>query len=137
MYRHTLPVFLLLVAAVAIIIFAYYITTMVGKKMNRLLEGRYTRVLERSIIGMGTNITILKINQKIYIIMMQGKSVNLLDVIEEDNWKILNNKNKTRPDTRNINNNFSVKELLNKIKKILGNNRLDRNGSDNDEQYKV
>ncbi|MFW5648403.1 MAG: flagellar biosynthetic protein FliO [Candidatus Alkaliphilus sp. MAG34] len=137
MYRHTLPVFLLLVAAVAIIIFAYYITTMVGKKMNRLLEGRYTRVLERSIIGMGTNITILKINQKIYIIMMQGKSVNLLDVIEEDNWKFLNNKNKTRPDTRNINNNFSVKELLNKIKKILGNNRLDRNGSDNDEQYKV
>lgn len=137
MYEYTSSVFLLLAAAVAVIIFAYYITTMAGKKMNKLLKGKYTRVLERSIIGMGTNITILKINQKIYIVMVQGKSTNLLDIIEEDDWRFLDNKNKIRSEVQHANNNFLTNKLFNKVKKVIGNNRFDRNGCDNDEQHKV
>lgn len=137
MYKQIFSVFLLLAAAVTIIIFAYYVTITIGKRMNKLLEGRHTQVLERSIIGIGANITILKINQKIYIVMMQGKTIKLLDIIEENDWRSLNNKNKTRFNIQNTNNGFLMDRLFNKVKKSINNDRYNRNGSDNNEQYKV
>ncbi len=137
MYKPILSVFLLSAAAVTIIIFAYYTTVLIGRKMNRLLEGRYTQVLERTMIGVGMNVTILKINQKIYIVAIQGKTIRLLDVIEEDDWKFPNDKNRAQFNIRNVNDCFMVDKLFGKIKKTISNNRYNRNGSDDDEQYKV
>ena len=137
MYKPILSVFLLSAAAVTVIIFAYYTTALIGRKMNRLLEGRYTQVLERTMIGVGINVTILKINQKIYIVAIQGKTIRLLDVIEEDDWKFPDDKNKIQFDTQNINDCFMTNKLFSRIKKAVSNSRYNRNGSDDDEQYKV
>lgn len=137
MYKPILSVFLLSAAAVTVIIFAYYTTVLIGRKMNRLLEGRYTQVLERTMIGIGMNVTILKINRKIYIVAIQGKTIRLLDVIEEDDWKFPDDKNKIQFDTQNTNDCFMMNKLFSRIKKAVSNSRYNRNGSDDDEQYKV
>lgn len=132
MCKQVLSVFLLSAAVVVIIILAYYVTIITGKRMNKLLEGRYTQILERTMIGIGTNITILKIERKIYIIAIQGKIIKLLDVIEENDWVFSDNKNKTRPDIQNANDGFLTGELFNRIKRAFGGG-YSRNGSDNDE----
>lgn len=77
---------LLILITTLIIVFAYYMTNIVGKKTKKLMDGRYTQVLERTMIGLNTNITVLKINKKIYIIAMQGKTMEVLDTIDESLW---------------------------------------------------
>lgn len=90
--------FLLIIIFVTIV-FAYYITTIIGKKTKQLMQHRYTQVLERTIIGVNTNITIVKVNKKIYILALQGKSIQLLDVIDEEHWNFIENRSK---DSSNI-----------------------------------
>lgn len=125
--------FLLLVTIIIIIVFAYYVTTVVGKKTNKLFDGRYTQVIERTIIGLNISIIILKINQKIYIIALQGKTIKLLDILDEKDWRFLDNKNKTLFNTKDINNNFLINKLFGKIKEDSSSERYSWNGSDNDE----
>lgn len=125
--------FLLLAAIVIIIVFAYYVTILVGKKTNKLFDGRYTQVIERAIIGLNISITILKINQKIYIIAVQGKTIKLLDILDEKDWRFSNNKNKTLFNTKGINNNFLINKLFGKTKENSSSERYSWNGSDNDE----
>jgi len=96
----------LLLTTIIIIIFAYYITLIIGKKTNKLMNGRYTQVLERTMIGLNTNITIIKINKKIYIIALQGKTMEVLDIIDESDWNFLTLENK---------NYFNFKNEINSI----------------------
>lgn len=133
MYKQILSLILLLAATIIVIIFAYYSTIIIGKKTNRLLDNKYTQVLERTMIGVNTNITILKINQKIYIVAMQGKTIQLLDIIEERDWLVVNDKNKIKLNKQKRSNNLSVNSLLNKIRGNFSTSRYDENGSDNDE----
>jgi len=79
----------LLLTTIIIIIFAYYITLIIGKKTNRLMNGRYTQILERTSIGLNTNITLIKVNKKIYIIALQGKTIEILDAIDESEWDFM------------------------------------------------
>lgn len=119
---------ILLLATIVTIVFAYYTTIIIGKKTNKLLDGRYTQILERTIIGLNTNITILKINQKIYIIALQGKSMELIDIIDEENWKFLNNKNENLFKIKDTNKDFLISKLANKLEKAKQNlnNKRDR-----------
>jgi len=84
--------FLLLIVIITIA-FAYYITLIIGKKTKKFMNGRYTQILERTVIGLNTNITIIKINKNIYIIAMQGKTIEVLDKIDESDWNVLANEN--------------------------------------------
>ncbi len=133
MYPSIFSGFLLLVAIIIIIIFAYYATIIIGKKTNKLLDNRYTKIIERASLGLNTNITILKINEKIYILAFQGKTMKLLDIINEVDWKYMDKKNDLLFDGKNITNNFLVKKLFNKRKDNSSEKRDSWNGSDNDE----
>ncbi len=135
MYKSIFSGFLLLVATIAVIILAYYVTIVIGKKTNKLLDGRYTQILERTMIGLNINITILKINQKIYIIAMQGRTIKLLDIIDENDWKFLNGKKETQFNKGHISNSFPVNKLFdfNKIKMSFNDKTRNWNGSDNNE----
>lgn len=98
--------FFLLLATTIIIIFAYYITIIIGKKTKGLMSGRYTQVLERTMIGLNTNITIIKVNRKIYILALQGKTIKILDTIDELDWEPLTTENQ---------NSFNLKHNINDI----------------------
>jgi len=50
--------FSLLLITIITIVFAYYITNIIGKKTKKLMDKRYTQILERTMIGLNTNITI-------------------------------------------------------------------------------
>lgn len=83
----------LLFITVLIIFFAYYITTIIGKKTSILMENRYVQVLEKTSLGLNINIEIIKINKKIYIVATQGKTIELLDTINESEWEYINAQN--------------------------------------------
>ena len=102
--------FFLLLVTIAIVIFAYYMTIIVGKKTKKLMDGRYTQVLERTMIDFNTSITVLKVNKKIYIIAMQGKVIEVLDKIDESDWDfILLNKENSLDIQENMGNFFKSK----------------------------
>jgi len=98
--------FFLLLITIITIVFAYYITNIIGKKTKKLMDKRYTQILERTMIGLNTNITIAKVNKKIYIIAMQGKTIEILDKIDESDWQFL---------TTEIQNSFSFKKEIDDI----------------------
>lgn len=77
-----------------LIVFAYYTTTIIGKKTSSLMKNRYVQVLERTSLGLNIYIQILKINRKIYIVMIQGKNMEILNVIDEDDWEYIANESK-------------------------------------------
>ena len=134
MYKSMLHGFLFLLATTIVIILAYYATVIIGKKANKLLDNRYTKVLEKTTIGANTSIMILKINQRIYIIVMQGKTIRLLDIIDEEDWKFLDN-DIFRSNKKYVNNNFITNRLFNFNKKKKGSEGKIHswNGSDNNE----
>jgi len=84
--RNFLTGFSLLITTIFTIIFAYYITLIIGKKTSKLMNNRHIKILERTTIGLNTNITIVKINKKVYIIALQGKNIQVIDAIDENNW---------------------------------------------------
>lgn len=133
MYKPIFQGFLLLAATAVVIIFAYYTTVIIGKKANRLFDGRYTQILERTMVGLNTNIIILKINRKIYIIAMQGKTVQLLDIIDEEDWDFSDNRDKTQFNRRYMDDDFLIGRLFNKFKKGSNSKIYSQNGSDNNE----
>lgn len=116
MFNSILSTLLLISATILIIVFAYYTTIIIGKKTNKLMTGRYTEVLERTQIGINSNITILKINKKIYIISLQGKSMNTMDIIDENDW-VMNNKSEEFPYVLSLNKNVFINKIQSKLLK--------------------
>ncbi|MBU5677428.1 flagellar biosynthetic protein FliO [Alkaliphilus sp. MSJ-5] len=112
--NNTLSGLFLLIATVITIVFAYYITIIIGKKTNKLMKGRYTQVLERTMIGLNISITLVKINKKIYIIALQGKTIKLLDAIDESEWSFLTTGNENSFEINNRINNLFKNRLFKK-----------------------
>lgn len=97
----------LLLTTIIIIVFAYYATNIIGKKTKNFINGRYTQILEKTNIGFNTNITILKVNKKIYVLALQMKTVDVIDIIDEKDWNYIEMENNNYFDFRKINKDFS------------------------------
>lgn len=77
---------MLLFAIGLVVVMAFATTYIIGKKSNAIMRNPGVKVLERASIGLQISIYILLINGKVYILAIQNKSTQLLDVIDAKEW---------------------------------------------------
>ncbi len=77
---------MLLFAIGLVVVMAFATTYIIGKKSNSIMRNPGIKVLERASVGFQINIYVLLINGKVYILSIQNKSTQLLDVIDAKEW---------------------------------------------------
>ncbi len=76
-----------IIIAICVILLAYLVTIFLGRKTSVLLSSRSTKVIERVTIGHQHSITIIQIGNKVYILSVYAKNVELLDFYPIAEWK--------------------------------------------------
>ena len=76
-----------IIMVVFVVALAYGTTVLIGKKSNRFMGTQNAKVLQQIALNMNFQITVLQIQEKVYIIGKTNKSMELLDTIPLDVWK--------------------------------------------------
>lgn len=72
---------------VFVVALAYGTTVLVGKKSGGFMGNRNAKVLQQISLSMNFQITVIQIQEKVYIIGKTNKSIELLDTIPLELWK--------------------------------------------------
>ena len=71
---------------VFIIILAYISTRFLANKSNNFLRNKNAKIIERTTIGLNLSVLVVRINKRVYILLQHYKQLELLDVLDEDEW---------------------------------------------------
>ncbi len=104
----------LLVVFIAMIFLTLYGTKLVAKNAGSMAKSKYIQLLDAINIPGGSKIIIAKINNKIYIITTSNTGSTIIDIIEEDEFEIIED---------NFDNYLDQGLIMNKIR----NNKLNKN----------
>lgn len=78
---------LVLIMVVFVIGLAYGTTLLIGKKSNSFMGNKNAKVLQQIALNMNFQITVIQVQQKVYIIGKTNKTMELLDTIPLDEWE--------------------------------------------------
>ena len=78
-----------IVIFIAMIFITLYGTRLVGKNAGGIVKSKYIQLLDAINVPGGSKIVITKINSKIYILSIDSNGSNVIDVIEEENFPII------------------------------------------------
>ncbi len=82
-----LDFFQVIVMVVFVVALAYGTTWLIGKKSKGFIGGKNAKVLQQISLGMNFQITVVQIQQRVYIIGKTNKTIELLDTIPLDTWQ--------------------------------------------------
>lgn len=80
-------IFTIMIMLIFVIFLSYYITMIIGKKSSFYFRGRATKILERSIISTNLSIIIIQVIDKVYILAVQNKNLEVIDVLDAKKWQ--------------------------------------------------
>lgn len=75
------------IMVVLVIGLAYGTTLLIGKKSNSFMGNKNAKVLQQIALNMNFQITVIQVQQKVYIIGKTNKTMELLDTIPLDEWE--------------------------------------------------
>jgi len=112
----------LLSALVVVFALMFILVKISNRKLDKLNEGKYIRVLERTNISKDNSIILLKIGKKGYVISSSNKGIEKLEEIsEEEIAEIYENKEKQKEEISQQYEDF-IKKLNLKVKKLKNKN---------------
>ena len=76
-----------IIITICVIGLAYLVTIFLGRKTSVLLSSRSTKVIERVTVGHQHSITIIQIGNRIYVLSVHSKNVELLDSYPFEEWE--------------------------------------------------
>ncbi|KAB3531372.1 hypothetical protein [Alkaliphilus serpentinus] len=77
-----------LLAVMAVVIFLAYITTIyVAKRTGGYFKNPSGRIIERFTLGYQLSITIVEIYNKVYILAIFNKNLQVIDIIPKEDWQ--------------------------------------------------
>lgn len=80
---------LLLVIFIAMIFLTLYGTKLIAKNSSSMAKSKYIQLMDAINIPGGSKIIIAKINHKIYILTTNNSVTNIIDIIEEEEFPII------------------------------------------------
>lgn len=86
MWEKVYTITTIMIMVILIILMAYYATVLISKRSNIYFRGKTVKVLERIVLSTNLSITIIQAIDKIYILAVSSKNIELLDVIEYEKW---------------------------------------------------
>ncbi|MBU5454790.1 flagellar biosynthetic protein FliO [Caproiciproducens sp. MSJ-32] len=112
----------LLSALVVVFALMFILVKISNRKLDKLNEGKYIRVLERTNISKDNSIILLKIGKKGYVISSSNKGIEKLEEIsEEEIAEIYENKEKQKEEISQQYEDL-IKKLNLKVKKLKNKN---------------
>lgn len=111
---------------IVIFFLAYYATVFIAKKSNKYLQNKHIKVLEKTTLGLNLSILVIQIHNKVYVLLQYQKEIELLDVIDKEEWN-------EQLDLNSINNTINGQTLdgVNRIKKMFRPKSSDIKGENN------
>lgn len=79
-------IIMLLIAIGLVVLMAFATTYFIGKKSNSFMRNSTIQVIERATIGLQVSINVVLINGKIYILAIQNKTTQVLDIVDAKEW---------------------------------------------------
>lgn len=80
---------LMLVIFIAMIFITLYGTKLVAKNAGGMVKSKYIQLLDAINLPGGSKIVIAKINDKIYILSIDSNGSNIIDIIEEEKFPLI------------------------------------------------
>jgi flagellar biosynthetic protein FliO len=75
-----------LIGVVLVIFLAYWGTTWFSKKYNSFSNGKYIKVLERSMLSQDKLLALAKVKDKVYLIAVTGQHIETIDTFGADEF---------------------------------------------------
>ncbi len=79
-------IIMLIIMVVVVIVMAYFATILIAKRTNHYYGKKTVKLLEKTVLSPGLNITIIQVIDRVYILAINNKKVELVDIIEYDKW---------------------------------------------------
>ena len=83
-----------LIGVLFVILLAYLGTRLIAQKYSKMNSGRYLKVIERVALGQDKALILLTVNQKVYLLGVTGKCINMVCEFEENELVEINNPSK-------------------------------------------
>ena len=111
-----------LVIFIAMIFLTLYGTKLVAKNASGMAKSKYIQLIDAINITSGSKIIIAKINNKIYILTTSNNGSNIIDIIEEEDFPIIEENLDSYLDKNLIISKISNSKLNKNIKHFYDNN---------------
>lgn len=119
MVKLVLQLILYLLIFIAVIIATFYGTKLIAKNAKGMSGNKYIKVLDVANIPGGSKIIIAEINDKIYILSASNNGINLIDIIEGEDFPIIEEDFDTYLDKYLIQNKFNYDKINKKVKSFF------------------
>jgi len=81
--------FVFFVTSILLIVAAYYITRLIGRRAARLVRGKNVALLEKNVLPGSISIQVVKCGTYVYILATQGKEMIQLDRLSLEEWEAM------------------------------------------------
>lgn len=105
-------------ALIVVFSLMYLVFKLSGEKVNRMNEGKYIKVLERTQISRDSSITVVKIGKKGYVLSTSNNKVEKLDDLTEEEILILEENKRLEKEILNEKYELTIKEFKSKISRL-------------------
>lgn len=121
---------------VFVIFFSLYGTKLIAKNFKGITSSKYIKLLDIINIPGGAKIIIAKINRKIYILSTNNNGINVIDVIEEEEF-YAEEESFDNYLSKYLNTDYSNYNISNKIKSLINkfNIKKDKDDNRNEKKY--
>lgn len=86
-FESFVDLFQVLFMVIFVIALAYGTTVLIGKKSNAFMGNKNAKVLQQIALNMNFQITVLQVQNTVYIIGKTNKTIELLDKISLEDWE--------------------------------------------------
>ena len=108
----------LLFALLVVFSLMYLAFKLSGDKINRMNEGKYIKVLERTQISRDSSIAVVKVGKKGYILSTSSNKVEKLDELSEEEIFLLEENKRIEKEKLNGQYELVINEFKSKIKRL-------------------
>lgn len=105
---------------IIVIFMSLYGTKLVAKNFKGITNSKYIKILDAMNIPGGSKIVITKVNNKVYILSTSNNGTNILDIIDEDNFPIIEEDFDTYLSKYMDKNNLENNKIIGKIRLFFG-----------------
>lgn len=132
----TFQLIMYIIIFIAVIFMSLYGTKLVARNFKDMSNSKYVKVLDAMNIPGGSKIVITKVSNRIYILAIGNSGTNILDIIDEDEFPIIEDNFDNYLSKYLSKKNLNYNKMNGKIKVIFDkfNKKKDKEGTKNEKQ---
>lgn len=99
--KNLYSIMIIIIMMTFIVFMAYFATVFISKKTNIYFQDKSVKILERLVLANNLSVVAVQIIDQVYILAMNSKNIELLDIIEYEKWDHFK-KTRNKPSQKNL-----------------------------------